>query len=323
MLLVQGVFRSGTTALFRTLRRDEHLACFYEPLHPDVLGHARDADAARPTHPKSSLYSEYVSHLDTLDALEKATRPSWPHWLEGDDRAPALKTYLDSLAETGKETLLQFNRAFWMVPWLAETFPESTFVHLVRDPRSVVWSQLTTASGTRVRMDWPVLDRWLPFSSGTLRRAFSEHAFFGAYHLDEYFERGLRLLENGEGDAVLKQALRRLEGVRGAKPYVKALALWGAQVDACQRHARAAFGDRFLWIRYEDFYQAPGELLRSIYALQDRPLSTPVREYARSSITADRLRRWTQVSDAEQYFREGLHRAQIADVMRELGYDPS
>ncbi len=324
MLLVQGVFRSGTTALFRTLRRDERLACFYEPLHPDVLGHAREADAARSTHPKSSLYSEYTSLLDTLGALENATRPSWPHWLEGDDRAPVLKTYLESLAETSKETLLQFNRAFWMAPWLAESFPESTFVHLVRDPRSVVWSQLTTASGTRVRMDWPVLGRWLPFSSGTLRRAFSEHAFFGAYHLNEYFERGLHLLdEHGQGDVVPKQALRRLKGVREAEPYVKALALWGAQVDACQRHAQSAFGDRFLWIRYEDFCQAPCEVLRSIYALQDRPLPTSVREYARSSINADRRRRWTQVSDAEQHFREGLHRAQIAAVMRELGYDPS
>lgn len=32
MLLIQGVFRSGTTALFRALRQDERLDCFYEPL---------------------------------------------------------------------------------------------------------------------------------------------------------------------------------------------------------------------------------------------------------------------------------------------------
>lgn len=319
MLLVQGVFRSGTTVLFRTLRRDERLTCFYEPLHPDVLDHAREANAARPTHPKSSLYSEYASFLD-LDTLENATRP---HWLDTDDRTPALKPYLDRLAEAGNETLLQFNRAFWMVPRLAEAFPESTFVHLVRDPRSVVWSQLTTASGTRVRMDWPVLGRRLPFSSGALHRVFSEHAFFGAYHLDDYFERGLHLLEHGQRDAVLRQTLQRLEGVRAAKPYVKALALWGAQVEACQRHARTAFGDRFLWLRYEDFCQAPCESLQLIYALQDRPLPAPVREYAQSSVNADRLRRWTQVADAEHHFRKGLHRAQIADVMRELGYDPS
>jgi hypothetical protein len=185
-----------------------------------------------------------------------------------------------------------------------------------------VWSQLTTASGERVRMDWPLVGRLLPFSSGALRRVFSEHAYFGAYQLDEYFEAGVRCLDDGPDDDALTSALRRLDAVREAPPYVKALALWGAQVEICHHHAQSAFGPRFLWLRYEDLCDAPCEHLRSIYALRNRPLPDPVREYARHTIDPSRRRRWADVPTAEQHFREGTERAQITDLMRDFGYDP-
>lgn len=318
MLLLQGVFRSGTTALFRTLRRDERLRCFYEPLHPNLFDHAREARSDQPDHSKSSLYAEYTPLLPRLDAQFDADAPEWPRWLGEDDEAPALFAYLQILADADPEPLLQFNRAFWMLPWLAHTFPTAPFVHLVRDPRSVVWSQLTTASG-RVRMDWPLLGRLLPFSSGTPQRVFSEHAYFGAYQLDEYFEAGLKFFDE-QSNTLSEAALRRLDTVRGAPPYVKALAVWGAQVEVCQRHAQSAFGDRALLLRYEDFCESPGDHLRAIYALQDRTLPDSVREYAQQAITTDRRRRWKRVSTAEQRFREGIERAQIADLMSDLGY---
>jgi hypothetical protein len=321
MLLLQGVFRSGTTALFRALRQDERLRCFYEPLHPDLLEHAREARATRPDHPKSSLFAEYATLLDRLESQLNSTPPNSPRVLGADDEAPSLATYLRGLTDTEQVPLLQFNRAFWMIPWLAQTFPDASFVHLVRDPRSVVWSQLTTASGERVRMDWPLLGRLLPFSSGTLRRVFSEYAYFGAYRLDEHFEAGRRLLHDETGDAVLHDALRRLDAVRAAPPYVKALALWGAQVEACRRHAQTAFGDRSVLLRYEDICEAPCARLRTIYARLDHALPDAVRDYARRVIDTNRLRRWTDVPPAEQRFREGIERAQVAGLMRDLDYD--
>jgi len=321
MLLLQGVFRSGTTALFRALRRDERLRCFYEPLHPDLLDHAREARAARPDHPKSSLYVEYAPLLDRLKSQVDPVRSTPPPVLGTDDEAPSLKAYLRCLADTEEVPLLQFNRAFWMIPWLARTFRDAAFVHLVRDPRSVVWSQLTTASGERVRMDWPLLGRWLPFSSGVLRRVFSEYAYFGAYQLDECFEAGRRLLHDGPGDAILYDALRRLDAVRAAPPYVKALALWGAQVEACRRYAQTASGDRSVLLRYEDVCESPCAHLRTIYAGLDHALPDAVRDHARCAIDTDRLRRWTNVPTAEQHFREGVERAQVADLMRDFDYD--
>ncbi|MFB6098252.1 MAG: hypothetical protein ABEK84_03915, partial [Salinibacter sp.] len=152
---------------------------------------------------------------------------------------------------------------------------------------------------------------------------FSRYAYFGAYHLDEYFAAGRRLLGEAPENPVLKRALRRLKAVRDDRPYVKALAVWGAQVEACQHHVRSAFEDRSFQLRYEEFCRAPVEHLESIYALQDRPLPDSVRAQARRSIDASRLRRWTEVPTAEQRFQEGVQRAQIAELMRDLGYDPS
>jgi hypothetical protein len=172
-------------------------------------------------------------------------------------------------------------------------------------------------------MDWPLLGRLLPFSSGTQRRVFSEHAYFGAYQLSDYYEAGRRLLDEEMGSDVLETALRRLNSVREAPPYVKALAVWGTQVEICRHHAQTAFGDRSLLLRYEDVCEAPTDHVASLYALLDRPVPNPVRSYARRTIDADRLRRWTEVPTAEQRFREGIQQAQIADLMRTLGYDPA
>jgi hypothetical protein len=58
-----------------------------------------------------------------------------------------------------------------------------------------------------------------------------------------------------------------------------------------------------------------------IYARLDHALPDAVRDYARRTIDTDRLRRWTDVPTAEQRFREGIERAQVAGLMRDLDYD--
>jgi len=336
MLLLQGTFRSGTTTFFRTLRRDDRLRCFYEPLHPNLVGHVQDACARSPSHPKSPLYAEYIPGLDALETRLGTEPPSWPRSLAEADAAPALAAHLRALCRppflepptapgAALVPFLQCNRAFWMAPWLAHTFPDALFVHLVRDPRSVVWSQLTTSSG-RVRMDWPLLGRTLPVSSGRSRHAFSEHAYFGAYELDAHFEAGRQRLHNAPDDASGEAAsgeaaLRRLDAVQEALPYVRALAVWGAQVETCWRTGRAAFGDRYLQLRYEDFCAASGDALRTLYDAMGRSLPDAVCDYARHSVDPAR-RRWADVSSGEARFRNGIRQAQLGPLMHALGYDP-
>lgn len=323
MLILQGVFRSGTSLLFRILRQDPDQRSYYEPLHPNLLNHVRESDTRRPKHEKSFLYREYKRIPNPLEDYFEVDLASKHSHLNSHTKASTLSSYLQVLVASAHRVVLQFNRAFWMSQWLHATFPDSYFVHLVRDPRSVVWSQLTTSSGDRVRMDWPLVGRLFPFSSTDLRQVFSRHAYFGAYHLDEYFERGCHIFEQAGDDEVLRQILKRLQVTRTARPFVKALSLWGAQVEACHNQAQSAFGTRYLLLRYEEFCEAPVEHLESIYALQDRRLPARVRRYAQKSVNEGPSRRWKKTPMAEEYFREGIQRAQIADLMRDIGYNLS
>lgn len=322
VLFVQGVFRSGTTTLFRTLRQDPHRRCFYEPLHPNLLDHVNEASTGTPSHSKSPLYAEFVPLSEQLEAHYNSSLATRHAVLDRNDTAPELKAYLQLLAHSSPRVLLQLNRAFWMTPWLRRQFPESAFVHLVRDPRSVVWSQLTTASGTRVRMKLPLLNRrYFNFSSGNLSNVFSHRAYHGAYHVKEYLKVGRRALAQGPEDSVTKWACEQLREVQDTPPFIQALALWGAQVRVCHHQAQAAFGDQYVLLRYEDLCTHPHRALERIYSLLPGSLPSPVLEYARAHIHKPSLSSWHEVDQAEERLRDGIRRAGIEKVLDEVGYD--
>jgi len=320
MLIVQGTFRSGTSVLFRTLRNDPARTCYYEPLHPNLLSHVAEAKAAGPDHPKSPLYAQYTPLLPRLRRVYRSS--FWEDYAtvrRGDAAAP-LRTYVRLLADSAARTVLQLNRAFWMAPWLHQTFPDARFIHLVRDPRSVVWSQLTTHSGERVRMTWPLLGRLFSFSSGDLSNVFSRYAYHGAYQIQDYFRLVLdRFSHSTEG--VRHWAYSCLQSVCECRPYVQALAVWGAQTRVCHREAQSAFGSRYLCIRYRDLCTAPTETLRRIYALYGDTPPSPVMQYAEAQVHADRVSSWRRDERTWTCFREGLRRARLSPALDELGYD--
>lgn len=320
MLLIQGVFRSGTTSIFRALRQDDHLTCYYEPLHPNLLNHVQEADARNPSHRKSSLFAEYTSLAESVKDQFYSDLGTEHAVLDAEDHVPSLRTYLQHLTTSASEVMLQFNRAFWMAPWLERHLSDSTFVHVVRDPRSVIWSQFTTQNA-RVRMDWPVIGRdYLPLSSGNLKRVFSPYAYHGAYQVAEYYKLGNRALPSKEGHA-RAWAYDRLKSTRDAPPYVQALALWGAQTYVCHVQAQTAFDEQYRLLRYEDLCTAPVETLRGLYDHHGSPLPASVRTFGVEQIHARRLASWRNVEGAEEHFQSGIRQAGIADLMEEMNYD--
>lgn len=321
MLIAQGVFRSGTTLLFRALRRDAERRCYYEPLHPDLLDHARDARSADPDHVKSPLYAEFAPLLDSIETTFSPAFALDNAILNGGDAAPALSQYLHLLADAAPQTVLQMNRGFWMSPWLQQQFPSAAFLHVVRDPRSVVWSQLTTRSGNRVRMNWPILQRrFFNLSSGDLSNVFSPRAHCGAYHVNEYYKIGRQSL-HCMSDPVAGWAQERLQAACESPPFVQALALWGAQAWTCHRRAQSAFGDRYCLLRYEDLCTAPKHTLSRAYQqLFDRPPPDTVLQYSQAHIHVDSLAGWKQVDGAEERFHQGLCEAGLEQVLEAFGY---
>jgi hypothetical protein len=321
MLIAQGVFRSGTTVLFRALRQDEERRCYYEPLHPNLLDHVQEARTTTPRHAKSPLYAEFTPLLNPIETVFSPAFALNNAVLDSEDNAPAMSRYLHLLAEAPSSAVLQMNRGFWMSAWLRQQFPSTAFLHLVRDPRSVVWSQMTTQSGDRVRMNWPLLQRrFFNFSSGDLSNVFSPRAYCGAYHVNEYREIGRQKLGRSSHDVAM-WAQARLRATRESPPFVQALALWGAQAWVCHQQAQAAFGDRYCLIRYEDLCAAPEHTLSRVYhQLFDHPPPDSVLAYSRDHVHANRIAGWRQVDMAEKRFRQGLHEAGLERVLEAFGY---
>lgn len=301
-LIVQGTFRSGTTILFDCLRRDPGRCSYYEPLHPELPGLVRAAGERR--GPKHELFTEYLG--PGAPALEYfRTDLAYRHaCLTAEADAPPLAAYLDALAASGSRVFLQFNRAFWIAPWLARRYPRARFVHLVRDPRSVVWSQLRRHPEHRsVALDGAREDR-LP------EALFSPLADVSYYYADRY----ARLARE-----------RRVDGVGslrpGHLPVEEALAVWKAQVGVCHEQASVAFGPRYRLLRYEDFASNPIEALTTLYDDVARLLPRPVADFAEVRVHPPSSRPWEDDQRLAARLSEACRRAGLLPVAAELGYD--
>lgn len=300
---MQGVFRSGTTIVFECLRRDPGAVSFYEPLHPELRALVEAAKRGADEPEKSGLFREYVPVMDgALDRFD----PSFAYdyaVLGAGDRAPALEAYLRALASAGERVRFQFNRAFWMVPWLGRIFPDACFLHIVRDPRSVLYSQMRRrpehASVALVGGGWD------PAPEAVFSKA-ADHSY---YYADRYL-------------SIARSAAHVRDEVEdeGDAPFVLGLALWAAQVGVCHREAKKVFGDGYLAVTYERFAREPGSVLEDIYQRLGRACPPDVRAFAEEEVYAPKPRLWHEDATFASRFEEGFQRAGIEEVAAQFGY---
>jgi hypothetical protein len=169
-------------------------------------------------------------------------------------------------------------------------------------------------------MDWPLLGRIFSFSSGDLSRVFSPHAYHGAYEIKDYLRLGLNRFAD-RSDDIRAWAHDCLHAAQTKRPYVQALAVWGAQARVCHHEARAAFGEYYRCLRYDDLCNDPLPVLKRLYDLCDRSLPSSVRQYANERIHRASVAAWEEVDGAREHFRRGLHQAGIEPVLEDVGYD--
>lgn len=147
-IFIHSLFRTGSTYLWSTFRRNERFRCFYEPLHQEYVSMSTrkpspwdfSEDLSEHMHfppLDKSLTHEYGSLL-TLDSvglpLFKKSFSFDEYCLTGDN--PDLKSYLDSLIENAgdKIPVLQFNRTPLRIRWFRRAYPEAVHIYLVRNP---------------------------------------------------------------------------------------------------------------------------------------------------------------------------------------------
>lgn len=295
--------------MFDLLRQDEAFVSYYEPLHPNLISHIHNLRDGYNLHPKATFFREYLSHLEALSEIfdpEFATNNAvFPQ----ETNAGQLRHYLAYLAGSSANVIMQFNRAFWCADWLENVFPHAIFVHIVRDPRAVVWSQLTRQPIGRVALNLPLLGRRPAPSQGWV---FSRCTDLSAYHVEEY----LRVGKSSSNE----ETRNNLAAVSSERPYVQALALWGEQVRICHEQAIRSFASRYSLIKYEDLCADPQAVLSTIYGITGHDLPKNVKDFATNVVRSDRLAPWRQVRGADSSFERGIAKAKIGDLLDLVGY---
>lgn len=164
-VIINGMFRSGTTLLWRILAADISFSKrLTEPLHPDL-----------PTNiGKYGPYREYARFPEALRVWSPDFHSKLIRLKAGDDY-PALKEYLSHLIVNG--ALIKFCRMNLRLAWFLENFRDVYVINMVRDARAVCYSYL---KGNQKPIDLPGLD-WSNWYGSEYFRLYSQLNEWGRY----------------------------------------------------------------------------------------------------------------------------------------------
>lgn len=287
-VIINGMFRSGTTHLWKLLAADPAFERSYcEPLHPELPEQAR-------IWPH---YASYISHPAVAD-----------HWtadfsgsrlrLAANDEYPQLENYLRRLLLPG--TLAKFVRTCLRLDWLAERFPTAVVVNLVRDPRAVCYSMLKHPGKDVARHD-------LDWNGWHAKEYFSKYRA-----LPEYAERLHRL--EVEPPYIKILALWRINVEASARSMATSLGGRGITIryeDVCH-DARAEM---------HNIYEVIGrEMPAEVMAANQSPQSDggPQRKWQKAT-TTEWVEQFKQVDPA--IWQQGIQVAGLSRLMNEFGYE--
>ena len=130
-VIISGMFRSGTTHLWKLLSANRQFDSSYcEPLHPRLGKEMLVWDHYRNYCQRSELIEKYWSPRFSSKKLS----------LSPLDHFPELAEYLTQLLDSN--SISKFTRLTLRLGWIAKLFPNAFIVNIVRDPRAVCFSML-------------------------------------------------------------------------------------------------------------------------------------------------------------------------------------
>lgn len=129
--IISGMFRSGTTHLWKLLSADLAFEVSYcEPLHPRL-------------DQEMLTWDHYKNYQQQTDLIRKYWSPDYSSHrllLGSDDSYPQMADYLRRLL--APHSLAKFVRLTLRLGWFARIFPDAFVINIVRDPRAVCFSML-------------------------------------------------------------------------------------------------------------------------------------------------------------------------------------
>lgn len=143
--VISGMFRSGTTHLWRLLSADPAFEASYcEPLHPRL-------------DQEMLAWDHYKNYQQQTDLIRKHWSPDYSSQrlsLGPDDSYPQMAGYLRRLL--APHSLAKFVRLTLRLGWFTRIFPDAVVINTVRDPRGVCFSMLHRPDSKQiVRQDLP------------------------------------------------------------------------------------------------------------------------------------------------------------------------
>lgn len=243
-LFMQGMRRSGTTIVFDCLSQDERLDLYYEPFSAINRGRLGGGSGMQQVDLMQKMDAFRRSFIENNrlnidpDVLNYGAPRNPQLEILGD--LPAVhRQYISEMLAQSQHTVIKFVRMYSKVPVLNALSEEGSFALLVRHPQEVVASYMYGRDQHRLNR---ISNR---------RKFFARRSSTNPWNSDRILE----FLAEEEGRPELLKM----------PDWMRYLALWKYTFERPFHEGRAAFGDRFMLIRYEDMTVQTVETLTRLY----------------------------------------------------------
>ena len=151
-VFVLGLRRSGTTALFRALRRVSGFTCYDEPFNHGLF--------ELPAEHRKNVRAEFVSTFNgNPDRFWQFFAPIWPQQEAIDQLTDKRRKFLNYLRPPNGTAVYESPRLLGSVASISSHFPDAPIIHLYKSPAAFATSHLVPSEWTRRRPDRPIRRR--------------------------------------------------------------------------------------------------------------------------------------------------------------------
>jgi len=261
IILIAGLRRSGTSAMWRAFQFDKRIKCFNEPFNPQIM------NLSNPNFSGREFYQEYT------DYIRKDRVKFWASYAPIADiyeirkgLSGQQKDYLNYLAGDNEHVLFEMTRVHYKVADLRNLFPGALFIHLYRPAASFVSSVMLPNRGERISSNREVMEVYRSFRAKIAkiirRRVFWRSKYCRNMGFDS-------LIGSSVTDAFsifLNRHQINADLFYKLPAVARLLGYWKISFDEVEKDGTRLFGDRFISLNFNNFCNAPEGVLKNIYA---------------------------------------------------------